>query len=483
MLEIPVVQEYLELPSEVFVAPHLYVIETESTRSTPGNKQFMVVSPLTGGMAKVTETGLRLLATIAKVGKVPKIPGAREVVDLLLRCQILSHFPVKIPKQAPPRIPFWSTHLTLFPTFACNLHCKYCYAQSAATGLDMPLELAKAGIDFIVESAITHPEVGDEVGLGHLGGGEPLLARVIPNMRIWIDYFRKSASQNNLKCEVGTVTNGCLSENVRQFMLDTFDHVQVSIDGPEDMQNAQRPLSGGGPSFREVMRTIEALERIKKSNYSIRSTITAFNVKRMAEMVSFFASISSVDTFFFEPLTYSGRTEGPSGCLETQAPTPAEFTAAFIEAMDTAKSLGRHISYSGCRASLRPTTRFCGAAGDNFVLTPAGDVTACDEVSRPEELGADIFIIGRFDTQHNRFVFFEDRIRNLNRRVSGNIKGCASCFLEYQCAGWCLAKTYRESRNIFDTTRNKVCSANQEITAHMIEQRLAASEIVQISAQ
>ena len=101
--------------------------------------------------------------------------------------------------------------------------------------------------------------------------------------------------------------------------------------------------------------------------------------------------------------------------------------------------------------------KFCGAAGNNFFVTPDGNVTSCLEVSRPEDDMNDIFMIGKYSDENNSFVFDEKRLNALRKRVVENVQGCSECFAEYNCAGDCLAKAYAVSRDLYDSRNNLRC--------------------------
>ena len=87
-------------------------------------------------------------------------------------------------------------------------------------------------------------------------GGEPLLAG--------IDFFRKAvAAQEYLKNPDQKIknylqTNGTLLTKKVPAFLEEFNFtVGVSLDGPEELHDAQRPLLNGRPTFARTMKTIK----------------------------------------------------------------------------------------------------------------------------------------------------------------------------------------------------------------------------------
>jgi uncharacterized protein len=64
--------------------------------------------------------------------------------------------------------------ITLFLTNACNLRCTYCYASAGdAPTHHMSLDVAKHGIDFIINNAVTQNV--PYIRITYHGGGEPSL--------------------------------------------------------------------------------------------------------------------------------------------------------------------------------------------------------------------------------------------------------------------------------------------------------------------
>jgi MoaA/NifB/PqqE/SkfB family radical SAM enzyme len=121
-------------------------------------------------------------------------------------------------------------------TFRCNLHCGYCYGQY----------FERNDRDFTTEELL-----GLIDGLGllgtrsiTLGGGEPLI-------RNDIEQIIERVKENNIEC--GFNTNGILVPKKIE-ALKKADMICVSIDGPKEMNDANR----GAGSFEKIMVGIDA---------------------------------------------------------------------------------------------------------------------------------------------------------------------------------------------------------------------------------
>lgn len=78
----------------------------------------------------------------------------------------------------------------------------------------------------------------------------------------------------------------------------------------------------------------------------------------------------------------------------------------------------------------------------------------------------DELIIGRYDSSNDAIVYFEDRIENLKRRNSENLKGCEGCDILYNCAGGCLGEALNETGSIYGI-RPDVCMARRYLAKHI----------------
>jgi MoaA/NifB/PqqE/SkfB family radical SAM enzyme len=126
--------------------------------------------------------------------------------------------------------------VVLNTTFRCNLRCGYCYGQY----------FRRKDKDFTTEELLRL--IDDLAQLGTrsitLGGGEPLL-------RDDIGKIIQRIKNNGIEC--GLNTNGVLvAEKIKD--LKPADMICVSIDGPKEMNDANR----GAGSFEKIMAGIDA---------------------------------------------------------------------------------------------------------------------------------------------------------------------------------------------------------------------------------
>lgn len=440
---------------------------TKELFQVPYKGRTFLYAPLEGSVLEVND-GLISFLNKVQEGKDPRQLNS-ELTEKLIKSRILVERSAELKNNSCDGHPkeYAPTSVTLLPTFDCNLKCVYCYARAGEDiGSIMKPEIAKASLDLIVSNAL---KVGaKQVSLGFHGGGEPLLKPNMPLLNYAINYLREKAQENNLKYRINAVSNGVHSKETMDWAIENLDNLNISIDGPESIQNGQRPRAGGQDSFENVVQTISYLENAKgkdgkKFPYGLRATITAASVNQMPEIIRFFTSISKNKSFHLEPLFECGRCLSEpleEVDLRTKSPDANLYLAKLLETQAEAKKLGVEVYYSGGSLEKMGST-FCGACGSNFFVTPNGFTTTCLEACRERDAISNVFFIGKYNPSTKIFDLNQERINNLSQRKVENISHCEDCFAKYNCSGDCPAKVYEQTGNLMDPSKNWRCIINQ----------------------
>jgi len=343
------------------------------------------------------------------------------------------------------------TYVTLFPTFDCNLRCAYCYSMGGDQPASMPWEIAKAAIDLVCGNAERRGLKSFEVGFH--GGGEPtanwtLLVRSV-------EYARELAADRGLEVSTSLASNCVWSQQQTEWVAANVKGLTVSLDGPPEIQDLQRPLRGGGGSYGAVARTLKHLDHLGYA-YGIRSTVSAASVEAMSYIVAHFCKEFHPRSIHLEPLFVCGR------CLTSglAAPTPQAFLREYRNAQDVADANGVRLYYSGARLDSLTST-FCGATGRNLVVLPDGSITSCLEVCRDSDPRSSMFFYGKYDPRTGSFRFDRTRQELLQSRSVDRIQGCSDCYLKWHCAGDCPAKAVAAAGEFLSVGHR--CWLNQEL--------------------
>lgn len=356
------------------------------------------------------------------------------------------------------------TQVIVFPTSNCNLRCIYCYGNAGETQINLDFDIAREGIETVIRNALEEKQ--KKIRLGFHGGGEPFFHEIFDDVVNLVEYAKSRASKENLELAITSSTNGVLPTHKAEWVAQNFNAIILSLDGPEDIQNRQRPGINGNPSFDAAMNFMQILEK-NETKYGIRSTITRDSTSEMQRIVEFFSNVSIAQNISLEPVHYVGR----SISTETYHVDVTKYTEEFMKARELGRKMGLSIRNSACRID-GSRISFCGAAGIergylNFGITPEGYVSSCYEITHLADPRSEDFFYGKYDPEKKTFVFFEDVKEKLYSRTIENIKGCEDCFIKRNCAGDCLARVALTG-DYMDTSKNERCEYLRSVAAKLI---------------
>lgn len=146
----------------------------------------------------------------------------------------------------------------------CNLKCTYCYENPMrdllpSKGYDVDLMLAQAKSEFI------------------LFGGEPLLVPLVDLEKFFKFGFEKYGKN-------GIQTNGTLIiDRHIELFLKYKVHVGISVDGPEELNDARKLAASIEGTHKATSKTIEAIETCCKSGVNTSLIITIHRLNGIGE--------------------------------------------------------------------------------------------------------------------------------------------------------------------------------------------------------
>lgn len=165
-------------------------------------------------------------------------------------------------------------------TNQCQLGCEYCYFGNKDCNFMNPYKLFKAISNFISAQnyRISYVNI-------HYMGGEPLLGwKQIVTLN---QAFTVYAAKNNLDFDWSLTSNLiALDENKRDVMVKEKAHIHCSIDGPQFIQDKNRPLRNGQGSFLFVDKNIDLALQISPNDV-VRVTVTPFSSHHLPKITSY----------------------------------------------------------------------------------------------------------------------------------------------------------------------------------------------------
>lgn len=350
---------------------------------------------------------------------------------------------------------FQPSVITMFLTSECTFNCAYCYADTGEKKTKISSDIAKAAIDKIIENANQLKK--EHISVSFHGGDISKEWNLFVEI---VEYAKCKGNINQKKVFFSVGINGFLTPNQVKWISKNINEVTVSIDGFNHIQDIQRPLFDGSPSFKYVDRTLRIFDSLK-FNYGIRSTITDLSVNELPNIVRFFCENYQTTKIKVEPMYQRGRALRS----EMNSPSSSSFIKNFRKARKIALSFNKELLYSGVRLDCLMDV-FCQASGNICGLTPEGWITSCYEVLNFEDPLSKVFFYGRFDHENKIFSIDEKKWQFLlNFNVHKNSK-CNDCFCKWHCAGDCPAKS-----PILDKTDKKTldrCKINKALTKDLL---------------
>ncbi|HEX3049673.1 MAG TPA: radical SAM protein [Aggregatilineaceae bacterium] len=315
--------------------------------------------------------------------------------------------------------------LGIIPTRRCNMACRYCdFAAPKQTSPVMDLGLARDAVDAYFDLLAS---VGQTHGEVHFFGGEPFCAESV--VHFVVAYAAHAAADRGIGVRFEVTSNGLYNEARCQWIADHFDTMVLSLDGPEDIQNAHRPAANGRDSFEIVSRNA-AIFSAAPIELVIRTCITHHTVRRMPAIAEWISRHFLPASVCFETLTPSLLSEQN----DLLPPDPWEFAQNFDLAAQILAAYGIDTVHStahtqDCRAS------FCPIGRDALIVSPDGMVDACYLLHEDWERNGLNFRIGQLVGQQfeiDQRVLQEVRSLTVHRKPL-----CTDCFCRYHCAGGC----------------------------------------------
>lgn len=357
---------------------------------------------------------------------------------------------------------------------ACNLRCDYCYYLEkqhlyANEGRQMLSdELLERFIREYIESQTT-PEV-----LFTWHGGEPLvrpLAFYEKVVRLQQRYARGRRIANSLQ------TNGTLiNDDWARFFHDQGWLIGVSLDGTEANHDAFRRTRGGGPSFRNVIRGIDILNR-HAVEWNALAVANRLNGDHPLSFYRFFKNIgcryiqvtpvverlahhddgrqlaSLVDEGQLAPFSIRPKQWGNFLCTIFDEWVRHDVSMFFFNIFDATLA-----NWVGVAPGLCTMAKHCGHAG---VMEHNGDVYSCDHFVFPE------YKLGNIHEQSLVEMMYSERQRRFGRAKADSLPTqCRECQWLNACHGECPRNRFIHTAN-GEPGLNYLCEGYRQYFSHV----------------
>jgi His-Xaa-Ser system radical SAM maturase HxsB len=368
----------------------------------------------------------------------------------------------------------------LITTLRCNQACVYCHASRKGMGAvdhDMTLETAERVVDVALQSP--SPEITFE-----FQGGEPLAN--FPVLRHVVERAAALGPSAHKTVRYSLVTNLSLMDDEKlDFVLEHGIQVCSSLDGPQDLHDANRPF-GGQSSHAETVRWMERINQgyldrgLEARLYHVEAllTVTRQSLARGRDIVDEYVrrGLRAVFARPLNPFGFAQRTR------ERTAYSVDEFLEFYrglvdyvielnrdgVEILERLATIFLFKILSGADPNYLDIRSPCGAGIGQIAYNYDGKVFCCDEGRMLHQMGDPMFLLGDLDADGYGDLIESDVVRSvcLASCLEG-LPGCSDCaYLPY--CGSCPVFNYATQGSIFGRMpENQKCKLHMGILDYL----------------
>lgn len=327
--------------------------------------------------------------------------------------------------------------LCLNVAHACNMKCRYCFAQQGDFGLKpalMSFDVGKQAFDFLIHNSgrVRNLEVD-------FFGGEPLLNfEVVKSLAL---YGRRLEQETGKHFNFTLTTNSLLlNEEIRGFFIEHDIAVILSLDGRPETNDRHRILNNGGGSYELVLPQIKQMVACNPVSYYIRGTFTRHNL-------DFVEDLRHIVDLGFDNLSLEPAIGANSPYAIQKQDLPRvlkeyeKLTDTLLEYYHSGKNVNffhynLNLQQGPCLAKRRSG---CGAGVDYLAITPEGDIYPCHQFVGEKDFYMGNVASGLLD-RDVRARFQTNHLENKEQ--------CKVCWARNFCGGGCHANNYFSNGNI-----------------------------------
>jgi uncharacterized protein len=289
---------------------------------------------------------------------------------------------------------------TVVLNLECNLACTYCYEEEFRGSHRMTETTADTLIEWVVAN---HLEQGRDIEI-QFYGGEPLLS--LPLLHRIATDLQQAATDRGRKFSISMTTNGALLTRgvALQLLPYNFTKAILTLDGPREIHNSQRPFVSGKGSFDTIVSNIKAVHDLVRID--LGGNYTKDNYQAFPQLLDFLLTEGLTPETFcnvqFSPVTpKSGKgADIGSGCASSSEPW----------LMEAAPFLRGEIIRRGYKTA-KPTMAACVIEFENdIVINYDGSLYKCPAFMGWPELSVGTLADGikDYSLSHNLAVWQND---------------------------------------------------------------------------
>ena len=348
----------------------------------------------------------------------------------------------------------------------CNMDCGYCFYHDLAGQRRTP-NYGVMALDTV--RAVVKRVFGDVTGQVHFTfqGGEPLLAG-----KEFFREFERAVEEfapKNVKIGRSVQTNGTLLDGEWADFFKRHGYLAgISLDGPAEIHNAQRPMAGGKGSFSKVMSEIKLLEK-RGVEFNILCVVSPDAARRGAAVYSFLRKQGFKYIQFIPQISREGAPE-----LTEKAYGNFLKTVFDLYFAEKARGADVHVGWFEDIAAIISgrMPAGCGMTGvcaPQIVVEADGGAYPCDFYVRDE------YLLGNLAEEGPERLLSSDAAGNFIRASMEMPDDCRACDFGRICRNGC--RRYRAG-HLSAPGKNRLCGAYREFFEHAGQRLMLLARII-----
>ena len=366
--------------------------------------------------------------------------------------------------------------ITLNLTAQCNLRCIYCWndqgqysnvdfhpgaptaQKEQANNQDMSVETARRAVDLLVQHCKDEKQL-----VVDFYGGEPL--ENLETLEATVDYCRQKEENWGIRFHFLLATNGTLlTPEIATRLINKGVQIAVSVDGPKEVHDNNRPRADGGGSFDKITENLRGMPDEIKKRLVGRTTVTPF----YSDMVALYQNLRNlgferIELFESEDACHKITPQRESMFFDTDEQYKTLFKEyerlayLYIDEivrgeLDYRKTFfNRFFKLMQRLYYNHEVSGGCPAAKGQLAVTASGDIYPCTSFLGIEQFNLGNVHSGLDDVKYSRFV----------EMINNRFDVCSDCPIFSVCrtTGSCLnmnyyfngdpAKPYQRSCDLF----------------------------------
>jgi len=336
--------------------------------------------------------------------------------------------------------------LVLMLTTSCNLACRYCYEDREegcvpqAAGTETPGEMSPETLGKSVGFLLDRSGEARKVSVV-LFGGEPLLR--FPLLRDAVREARAMAEARGKEISFSLTTNGTLlTAEIARFLRENRVSVCVSIDGPREVHDVNRPYASGRGSYEDVARGIAHLVE-NRNGYPLAARVTLGS--GAVDVRATFRHLRGLgfDEVGFAPASAAegSRTALAAEELDAVLDGFRDLAAGYVDDVRERRmpAFSNMTQILGLIHRGDPMPYPCGAGIGMLAADPSGVLYPCHRLCG----------VGDPMGDPTRGIASDARARFLDGARRRRESGCDACWAKNFCAGGCYHDAYLRQGDLF----------------------------------